>query len=87
MCVQTVGLIAAAIERVGISTVIVSLLRGVTEVNRPPRALFVPYPLGYPFGRPNDAALHHRIIRQALGLLSRADVPVLEEFKEADGAN
>lgn len=87
MCVQTVGLIAAAIERVGISTVIVSLLREVTETNCPPRALFVPFPLGYPLGRSNDAALQHRVIRQALQLLQRTDVPVLEEFKEADGAS
>jgi len=56
-------------------------LREVTKIIRPPRSLFVPYPLGYPLGAPNDAALQHRIIAQALSLLKRTDVPMLEEFK------
>lgn len=81
MCNQTVGLIQAAIERENISTVSISQLREVTKIIRPPRALFVPYPLGYPLGAPNDAALQHRIIAQALSLLKRTDVPMLEEFK------
>ncbi len=67
MCVQTVGLIAAANEREGISTVCISLLREVTIVNRPPRALFVPFPLGYPLGRPCDAGLQTRIARDQEG--------------------
>jgi hypothetical protein len=79
--VQTVGLLAAAIERAGIATTSISLLREVTEVIRPPRALFVPFPLGYPLGAPHDAALQHRAIAAALRLLERADVPVLAEFK------
>jgi len=53
----------------------------VTKIIRPPRALFVPYPLGYPLGAPNNAALQHSIIAQALSLLRRTNVPVLEEFK------
>jgi len=79
--VQTVSLIAAAIEREGISTVCISLLREVTSVIRPPRALFVPYPMGYPLGAPNDNALQRRIIDAALALLPRIDVPVFEEMQ------
>ena len=82
MCVQTVGLIAAATEREGISTVCISPLREVTEVNRPPRALFVPFPLGYPLGRPHDKELQTRIIHQALSLLGRTDVPVFADYQE-----
>ncbi len=82
MCVQTVGLIQAAIEREGISTVSISLLREVTKIIRPPRALFVPYPLGYPLGAPHNATLQHNVIAQALSLLTRTDVPVLESFQE-----
>lgn len=74
-------LVAAAIEREGISTVAISLLREVTSVLRPPRALFVPFPLGYPLGVPHDADLQHRIIAQALALLDRTDVPVFTEYK------
>lgn len=82
MCNQTVGLIQAAIERENISTVSVSLLREVTKIIRPPRALFAPFPLGYPLGAPNNTAQQHEVIRQALLLLTRTDVPVFEELKE-----
>ncbi len=81
MCVQTVGLIQSAIERAGITTVSISLLHEVTDVLRPPRALFVPYKLGFPLGEPNNSALQHRIIAAALSLLARNDVPVIEDFQ------
>jgi hypothetical protein len=81
MCVQTVGLVQAAIERAGIPTVSISLLREVTEVIKPPRALFVPFLMGYPLGAPNDPGLQHLVIAAALALLERNDVPVLEEFR------
>jgi hypothetical protein len=80
MCVQTVGLVQLAIEREGIATVSISLLREVTEIIRPPRALFVPFPMGYPLGRPNDEQLQQHVIRQALLLLERNDLPVLEKY-------
>jgi len=80
MCVQTVGLVQIAIEREGIATVSISLLKEVTEIIRPPRALFVPFPMGYPLGRPNDEQLQHRVIWEALALLERNDLPVLDEF-------
>jgi hypothetical protein len=81
MCVQTVGLLQAAIERTGIATVSISLLHEVTDITRPPRALFVPYRLGLPLGEPNNPELQHRIIAAALGLLERSDVPVIEDFQ------
>lgn len=80
MCVQTVGLIQAAIENAGIATVSISLMREVTMQIRPPRALFVPYPFGYPLGAPNDAVRQHHIIEQSLALLARNDLPVLEDY-------
>lgn len=81
MCVQTVGLIQAAIERSGITSVSVSLLHEVSDVIRPPRALFVPYRLGFPLGEPNNPDLQHRIIAAALSLLERNDVPLIEDFQ------
>jgi len=80
MCVQTVGLVQIAIEREGIATVSISLLKEVTEIIRPPRSLVVPFPMGYPLGRPNDEQLQHRVIKEALALLERNDLPVLDEF-------
>ncbi len=81
MCNQTVCLVQAIVERAGIATVSISLLREVVSVLKPPRALFAPFPMGYPMGAPNDAGLQHRIIAAALAMLERYDVPVLEDFK------
>ncbi len=82
MCHQSVGLIQRIIEQQGITTVSLSLLKEITEKVRPPRALFVPYPLGYPLGAPNDSALQIRIIQAAFALLTRNDCPVFEVFQE-----
>lgn len=84
MCVQTVSLIHAAIERAGIPAVSISLLREVTTTLRPPRALFVPAPFGFPLGEPGNPGLQLKIIRRALQLLSRTDVPVFESYPQDD---
>lgn len=81
MCNQSVGLIQRIIEQQGITTVSISLLREITKKICPPRALFVPYPLGYPLGAPDDTILQMRIIQAAFALLTRNDIPVLETFQ------
>lgn len=81
MCNQIVGLIQAAIEKVGITTVSITLLKEVTEKIQPPRAMFVPYPLGYPLGKANDPELQTSIIKEALSLLSRNDLPIMTEYR------
>lgn len=48
----------------------------------PPRALWVPFMLGRPFGVPNDAAFQTRVLLAALRLLERKSGPVLEDFPE-----
>lgn len=78
---QTVGLIAAEIERQGIPTTSVSLLEEITRTIKPPRALFVPFDLGYPLGEPGNPQLQRRVIEAALQLLDRNDTPVLETFR------
>jgi hypothetical protein len=71
MCNQAVSLISAELERRGIATVCIMLLREVAERVRPPRALCVPYPNGYPLGAPHDAQLQTRVILAALAMLER----------------
>lgn len=80
MCNQTVCLVQAAIECEGIATVSISLLREVASAIKPPRALFVPFPMGFPLGEPNNPELQHVVIAAALRLLERNDLPVLEDF-------
>lgn len=77
MCHQAVGLVAAELERRGIVTASITMLPEVTTRVRPPRALAVPYPLGYPLGAPDDPALQHVVLRALLALCTRLDVPVL----------
>ena len=80
MCQQTVCLLQAAIERAGIATVSISLLREVTSVIKPPRALFVSFPMGYPLGAPKDAPLQHRIIAAAQKAIDTRE-PVRLEYR------
>ncbi|MEO6888643.1 MAG: hypothetical protein ABI456_05640 [Ktedonobacteraceae bacterium] len=68
------------LEHAGMTTVSISLLREISEKVRPPRALFVSYPLGYPLGEPGNPDLQKRIMRAAFALLPRTDIPVLEDF-------
>ena len=82
MCHQTVGLVAGELERRGIATTSVTMLREITEKVGTPRALAVPFALGYPLGRPHDAELQTKVVRQALALLARAgEAPVLENLE------
>ncbi len=88
MCNQTVGLVAAELERRGISTVALQLLRDVALRVRPPRALFVPFRHGYPLDRPGDPTRQHAVLEAALRLLEDATLrpPVLADFRpEAEG--
>jgi hypothetical protein len=75
MCNQTVCLIAAEIERRGIATACIVLLREVAEKVRPPRALAVPYPHGYTLGAPNDPQKQREIMLAALRLLEHEGPP------------
>lgn len=77
MCHQAVGLIQAELERRGIRTASITLLPEVTAIVRPPRALSVPYPLGYPLGAPRDPELQRRVLRELLALTGRDDVPLV----------
>lgn len=63
------GLVAAELERQGISTVAIQLLRQVAEQVRPPRALAVPFRHGYPLGIPGDAEHQQAVIAAALRML------------------
>jgi hypothetical protein len=69
------------IEAKGVSTVCLSLFRRFTEIAKPPRALWVPFPFGRPLGAPNNKAIQRKVIDSALALLSRKHGPVLEDFK------
>ena len=83
MCNQAVSLVAAELERQGIATVAIQLLRVVAKRVRPPRALFVPFRHGYPLDVPLDPARRHAVIEAALRLLESSELrpPVLVDFE------
>jgi D-proline reductase (dithiol) PrdB len=68
------------LEREGLVTTGISLVRENTESMQPPRALWVTFPLGRPLGVPGDAAFQLDVIRAALDLLDRTEGPVLEDY-------
>jgi hypothetical protein len=77
---QTVGLAQAEIENRGIPTASITMLPDITRKIRPPRALAVPYPLGFPLGEADNPVLQTEVLLALMALLDRDDVPVLEEF-------
>lgn len=73
------------LEEEGIATVAISLIRPQTEKTKPPRALWVPFELGRPFGAPSDPAFQKRALLAALRMLERPAGPVvIEDFPEDD---
>ena len=83
MCNQAVGLVAAEIERRGISTVAIQLLRRVAEKVQPPRALWVPFRHGYPLDAPDDPQRQMTVIEAALRVLEDQNLtpPAIVDFK------
>lgn len=70
------------LEAQGIATTQISLVREHTEVMQPPRALWVPFMLGRPFGAPNAPEFQRKVVLAALRLLEAGSGPVLEDFPE-----
>jgi hypothetical protein len=73
------------IEEEGIATVAISLIRPQTENTKPPRALWVPFELGRPFGPPGDPGFQKRVLRTGLRMLEEGGGPVrLADFVDDD---
>ena len=84
MCNQTVSLAAAEMERRGMVTLVIGLLREVIERVRPPRALFVPFRHGYPLGEPGSPERQHAVIEAALRLAedTTLEPPALVDYAQ-----
>jgi hypothetical protein len=80
-----VGLIAAALEEKGIQTVCLSNMEEIMAKVVPPRWLALPFPLGYPLGKPHDAHLQRSIILRAFRLLDEEGPgPVRQVFNQEE---
>ena len=69
------GLIARAIESVGIPTISISLTKDLTESVGVPRSIFVKWPLGHPLGEAFNFAQQRTMIYKSLCLLLSAKKP------------
>jgi len=61
--------VARVVEEAGIPTVVVSTGRDLSAQVRPPRTVFVNFPMGNPFGKPFDKVRQRTILLDALRAL------------------
>jgi hypothetical protein len=61
-------------------TASITMLPEITRKVGVPRALEVPWPLGFPLGAPEDPELQREVLRQLLALTDRSDVPITHSF-------
>ena len=59
-------------EEAGLPTVSMSSALDITTLVKPPRAVFVNFPLGHQCGKPDDPVGQRAILREALRLLESA---------------
>lgn len=69
------GLIARAVEASGIPTISMTSALDITESVKPPRSVFVNFPLGHQTGRPGQPDLQRAIIRDAFRALETITEP------------
>ena len=69
-------------ESEGLSTILVGFVREHIEVIRPPRSLFLDFPMGRGMGKPNDPEFQKKVIRAAFELLEASSGPIIKDFPE-----
>lgn len=74
------GLVCRLVEERGIATVYVATGRDLAVQVKPPRTLFVNYPMGNNFGRANDPETQTRILRAALEMIDSASAGELIDY-------
>jgi hypothetical protein len=70
-----VGLIQREIEKTGIATIGISIVREFTEKVRPPRTVFLRWPFGHPLGEPGKIQQQRAVLLEAFRALYRIATP------------
>jgi hypothetical protein len=70
------------LEERGLVTVALSLIREHSEKVKPPRAVYVPFPLGLPVGHPGNAAEQQAVLDLAFSTLDATAGPVLVNYRD-----
>jgi D-proline reductase (dithiol) PrdB len=79
-CSRTVCGISHYLESEGIQTTGIALFREIAMSMKPPRILWVSFPLGRPLGKPGDAAFQTEVIQHTLALLDETEGPILQDY-------
>jgi D-proline reductase (dithiol) PrdB len=61
-----VGLIQRVLDEAGLTTISLTLVRSITELVKPSRALYLQHPFGYTFGDLHERELQRRILLDCL---------------------
>ena len=69
------GLIQREIERTGIPTIGISIVRKFTEKVRPPRSVSLKWPFGHPLGEPFNRSQQRAVLRKTFEALYSIDNP------------
>ena len=69
------GLIQREIEKAGIPTIGISIVRQYTEKVKPPRTIFLKWPFGHPLGEAGYVAQQRSVMKKAFEALYAIDVP------------
>lgn len=69
------GLIQREIERKGIPTVGISIVRKYSQKVKPPRTIFLKWPFGHPLGEPFHTAQQRTVLVEAFSALYAIDEP------------
>lgn len=78
------GLVCRVVEQAGIPTVCISTGRDLTAQVKPPRSLFVNFPMGNNFGEPFNADQQTAILSRALELFEEVEIGgVLEDWSDS----
>ncbi len=69
------GLVARALEEIGIPTLVLTAAHSITKSVNPPRAAYVDMPLGYTAGKPHDKEFQKQLLRNTLILGTAIQTP------------
>ncbi|RMG53879.1 MAG: hypothetical protein D6723_06325 [Acidobacteria bacterium] len=75
MCNQSVGLIQRVFDEAGLTTISLTLVRSITELVKPSRALYIRHPFGYTFGDLHDRQVQRAILVDCVRAAERFTEP------------
>ena len=69
------GLVQREIEKAGLPTIGISIVRSYTEKVKPPRTVHLRWPFGHPLGEPGNAPQHRAVLAGAFEALAGITEP------------